>query len=106
MEFFDTNQQKAREIIKGFFARFIHTDANTLSFVHIDNSAILPSHAHPHDQVTFVIEGQLEVTLAGETRILSPGMAFHAPTNVPHSARALTACYVVDVFNPVREDFK
>lgn len=28
------------------------------------------------------------------------------PSNIPHSAKALTACKVTDIFSPVRKDYK
>lgn len=36
----------------------------------------------------------------------TPGMVAFIPGAVPHSARALTACEVLDVWHPVREDYR
>lgn len=46
-------------------------------------------HQHPHEQIIYIIEGKLEVTLGGEKAILGPGQGFHAPPNVPHQVTAL-----------------
>jgi quercetin dioxygenase-like cupin family protein len=54
-------------------------------------------HAHPHEQVMYIIEGQLQITLGGETAVMEPGGGFHAPPNVPHSVTALEDTVVISV---------
>ncbi|MBE9488915.1 MAG: cupin domain-containing protein [Bacteroidetes bacterium] len=97
---------KQKELLPGIKARFVHTNNNTIGFVELDEGAILPEHFHIHEQTTQIIEGKLEMTIGGETKILEPGMLTIIPSNVPHSARAITYCKVTDVFYPVREDYK
>lgn len=46
-------------------------------------------HQHPHEQIVYIIEGKLEVTLDGETAVMGPGQGFHAPPNVLHKVSAL-----------------
>lgn len=46
-------------------------------------------HSHPHEQILYIVEGALEVTLDGETAVMGPGQGFHAPPNVPHKVTAL-----------------
>jgi len=52
-------------------------------------------HAHPHEQVMYVMEGKLRVRMEGETAELGPGSAFHAPPNVPHQVTALEDTLVI-----------
>jgi quercetin dioxygenase-like cupin family protein len=59
-----------------------------------------------HEVIVNVIEGTLELTIDKETRTLTGGMAAVIPSNVPHTAKAITDCFVLDVFHPVREDYK
>ena len=87
-------------------ARFLHTENNTIGFVEIKAGGILPEHVHHHTQTTQVIEGSLELTINGVTSIYKPGMIAVIPSNIPHSAKALTDCKVTDIFSPVREDYK
>ena len=96
----------SREIIAGFHGRFVHTDNITFSYWEIEQDAVLPEHSHPHEQISMVVEGRLEMTLDGETRVLEPGLIAVIPGHTPHSAVARTACRVVDVFYPVREDYR
>jgi len=106
MTFLDYGDIAAREIAPGFSARFVHTHGMTLARVEVRADARLPQHAHPHEQVTTVLSGELELTVAGEVKVLGPGMVAFIPGGVPHSARAVTACQVLDVFHPVRDDYR
>jgi quercetin dioxygenase-like cupin family protein len=100
------DEVKGKEIVPGFFGRFIHGDTMTLSFVDIQPGAQLPEHSHPHEQITFIMEGELDLTIGGKKMLLTPGMVHVIPGNVPHSAYARTAVKVMDAFSPVREDYK
>jgi quercetin dioxygenase-like cupin family protein len=106
MPFVTLNVTPGREVIPGFTGHFAHLDHLTLSEWEIAEGATLPPHQHPHEQITRLLAGRFEMTVGGETRVLDPGMAALIPAHVPHSARALTACRVLDVFTPVREDYR
>ena len=95
-----------KEIIKGFKGRFVHAENFTISFWEIDADSILPEHNHIHEQTTQVIEGELEMTIDGVTKVFKPGMIAIIPSNIVHSGKALTDCKVTDIFCPVREDYK
>jgi quercetin dioxygenase-like cupin family protein len=95
-----------KEVVPGFHGRFIHSEHITMAFWHVEPGAVLPEHAHVHEQITTVLEGEFELCVAGETGILKPGMAAVIASNVPHSAKALTPCRLVDAFYPVRADYR
>jgi quercetin dioxygenase-like cupin family protein len=106
MPFLNYGDIAPREIAPGFSARFVHTPAMTVARVDVRRDAQLPSHTHPHEQVTTVLSGELELTVAGEVRVLRAGMIAFIPGGVPHAARALTACEVLDVWHPVRDEYR
>ncbi len=93
-------------LFDGFHARFVHTAGATLAYVRIEAGKTLPEHSHPHEQVTTVISGELAMTIGGESHTYRLGDVAVIPSNVLHSGTALTDCFVLDVFTPVREDFK
>lgn len=95
-----------KEPAKGFHGKYIHTENTTIGVVEIDEGSILPEHSHPHEQTTIVTEGRLELTIDGETQVFYPGLVAHVPGDVKHSGKAITNCKVIDVFYPVREDYK
>jgi quercetin dioxygenase-like cupin family protein len=95
-----------REIFPGLRARVVHSERTSQSWVDVDENAAFPEHQHPHEQVVNVLSGTLELNVGGVTHRLTPGMVFVIPPNVPHSGRGVTACRVLDVFAPVREDYR
>jgi quercetin dioxygenase-like cupin family protein len=52
-------------------------------------------HAHPHEQVLFVLKGRIRMTIGGERYELGPRDVAHMPPNVPHSLAALEDTEVV-----------
>ena len=95
-----------REMSPGFISRIIHTESNTINFLEIKAGSVSEVHSHPHHQCAFVLEGEFELTVNGEPQVLSTGLFATIPSNVPHGGRAITDCKLLDIFNPVREDFK
>lgn len=106
MDKLNLNSIPLKEIVPGFHARMVHTDNLTLSYVEVEKGAELPEHHHVHEQVTRMVEGSFELTLEGKTMLLEPGDMVVIPSNVKHSGRAIEASTLVDVFNPVREDYQ
>lgn len=102
----DIRQQPAREIVSGYFARFVHSANVTIAYWEVEAGAELPEHSHKHEQLTNVIEGQFRLIIEGETFLLEPGHVAEIPPHVPHSGAAVTPCRLIDVFFPVREDYR
>ena len=106
MTFVDYASISPREIAPGFSARLVHTPTMTIARVAVRRDARLPSHAHPHEQLTTVLSGELELTVGGDVQVLRAGMIALIPGGVPHSARAVTACDLLDVWHPARDDYR
>lgn len=95
-----------KALAPGLTGYYAHGTNMTLGLVEITKGSDLPLHQHPHEQITYILEGQLDMTIGGELHQLKAGMFYVIPSNVPHGAIAVTDCKVIDVFNPVREDYK
>ncbi|MEO6911935.1 MAG: cupin domain-containing protein [Edaphobacter sp.] len=63
-------------------------------------------HSHPHHQLVYVVGGALRVDVAGEIFDVFAGDSFVVDGGVEHQASALEASEVLDVFTPVREDYR
>jgi len=107
MNYFTTlNESEPKEIIPGFFARFLHTENISIVFWEAKAGSTFPEHSHIHEQIATIQEGKFQLTINGETKILEEGVVAVIPSNAKHSGIALTDCKLMDVFYPVREDYR
>jgi quercetin dioxygenase-like cupin family protein len=87
----------------------ICTNAGTnlmLSVVRLEPDSVVAEHAHPHEQMGILLEGELEFTVGGMTRLLGPGDMWRIPGGVVHRVRAMDQpALALDVFHPIREDY-
>jgi quercetin dioxygenase-like cupin family protein len=99
----------AAEIREGAERRLGHTD--NLMMVIVDfydgpKSQPDPPHSHPHEQVSYVAEGEVLLVMEGQQKQLGPGDMFLVPSGKPHSIQQLTEhVRLVDCFTPLRKDF-
>jgi len=96
----------ARKLVEGILGHYVHGSNMTFGLVEIKAGSDLPAHHHPHEQITYILEGELDMTIGGQQFLLKAGMYHVIPSNVVHGAIARVDCKVIDVFNPVREDYK
>lgn len=106
MSFTKLEDLPAREQMPGFRGRFIHGDTVTIVHWDVTAGAVLPEHSHPHEQISNLLEGEFEMTVDGQARRLGAGSVAVVPSHAVHSGRALTDCRFIDVFHPVREDYR
>lgn len=107
MYFCDVENREAKEVVPGIWLRTFWGDKMMLSDVKLDAGAVLPAHSHPHEQSGTVISGVLMLTIGGETRDLRTGDSYLIPGGVEHSAVAGSEpTHVIDIFSPVREEYK
>ncbi len=66
----------------------------------------LPLHDHPHDQVGYLIQGEMEMEIGGEVSVFHAGDSWAIPGGVPHRASFPVASVVIDCFTPPREDYR
>ncbi len=65
-----------------------------------------PEHAHPHEQISYCVEGEMEFFVGEERKIITAGDSVYVPPNVPHGCIVKSPTgRVIDVFTPIREDF-
>ena len=96
----------SKELAPGIIGKYVHGSAITFGYVTIKAGSILPAHHHIHEQITFVVEGELELSIGDNTFSLTPGTAHVIPSGIVHSAVARKDCLVMDVFSPARDDYR
>jgi len=108
MDYFcDPDKREAREVFPGMYIRTFWGDNMLLSIVDIAPHSEVPTHSHPHEQAGTVLTGELEMTIDGESRLLTAGDTYIISGGVEHSAKSgAVSCRVLDVFSPVRDEYK
>lgn len=97
------------KVTSGFERKIVHLENLMVVVCDFRNGPMeipeLP-HSHPHEQITFVAEGELLFFKNGKEQHLLKGDLVTIPSNVPHSIRTLTDHVIlIDSFCPVRKDF-
>lgn len=101
--FADTNPI---EMLPGVVRRtLVSGDGQTLVRFELAEGGAVPEHTHPHEQAGTVIEGRVRFRIGDVEAEVVPGDSYLIPGNVPHSAVAVEASLLVEVFAPVREEF-
>jgi quercetin dioxygenase-like cupin family protein len=78
-----------------------------MTFAHYDfvRGSSIHEHSHLQEEVYEVIEGELEMTIAGVAQVARAGIVAIVPANVRHSVKALTDGRAIIVDYPLRRDF-
>ena len=103
MAFIDVRELKAKEPLPGWQGRFFHSGHMTFAYYDFRAGASIHEHSHPNEEVWHVLEGELEVTVGGETRIAGPGSVAIVPADTPHRVKALCDGRSIVVDTPRRE---
>jgi quercetin dioxygenase-like cupin family protein len=104
------DQTEGERFRPGFERRILYTSQLMTVVLDIDNGPWAepdPYHSHPHEQTTYIADGELLFLAEGdEPRRVRAGDLVAVPSGVPHSIQLLSArARLVDTFNPIREDF-
>lgn len=96
-----------RQPVAGVHMQAVAGDQLMVTRVRLDPASVIPPHNHPHEQMSVVLEGSLEMTLDGETREIGPGDVVAIPTNATHGVMVgPSGATVIDVFTPPRDDYR
>lgn len=104
------NDANIQHPASGIERRLVHLDkllTAVLDFSNGPQSEPDPMHSHPHEQTSYVAEGEILFFMEGEpAEHLKAGDMFYVPSNKLHSIQLLTEkARLIDSFSPVREDF-
>ena len=97
---------KPKELVPGITGYYAHGSNMTFGYVELKEGSCVPLHKHINEQITYILEGQLDMIIGDNPFSLTPGMYFVIPSKTIHSAVAITDCKVIDAFSPLREEYK
>jgi quercetin dioxygenase-like cupin family protein len=100
------NSRPPKKVWDGVAGRVVEGERITLSLVDLAPNVPVPEHHHENEQLGFVVQGEIEFTIGGETRTLHAGDTYVIPSELPHSVvTGPDGAVVVDVFAPLRADW-
>ncbi|RKM61802.1 MULTISPECIES: cupin domain-containing protein [unclassified Butyrivibrio] len=70
-----------------------------------EKGAIGALHHHPHTQITYVVSGEFEFEIDGVRKVVRAGDSMLKTNDVVHGCVCLEKGVLLDIFNPMREDF-
>ena len=70
--------------------------------IYLKKGAIVPTHSHESEQMTYVLHGALKFLVGGEEITVREGEVLHIPAGIQHQAEALEDTFELDVFSPLR----
>jgi quercetin dioxygenase-like cupin family protein len=104
MPFVDTREIVPFEKRPGWRGRIYHSESMTFAQWDFDPGAEIHEHQHLQEEVWHVLEGELAITVAGETRVVGPGIVGVVPPDTPHKVVARTAGRAIVVDHPSRPE--
>ncbi|MGZ8448273.1 MAG: cupin domain-containing protein [Candidatus Deferrimicrobiaceae bacterium] len=105
--FWDPDGMVPRQLAPGVTAKIASGEKVMLSLVTLAPGAVVPEHAHPHEQMGMLVSGSMELTVSGRTRALSGHAIYLVPGGVLHKALAgAEGAVALDAFSPPRDEFR
>ena len=104
--FYKANHNGYKEVLPGIRLKTLVFGEKTLfAEFRMDAGAVLPKHAHMHEQTGYLTEGKIRLTIGGQIFDVEKGDSWCIPGNMEHSVDILKDSVVVEVFSPVREEY-
>jgi quercetin dioxygenase-like cupin family protein len=95
------------EILDGIFIKTLVTGEETLmTEFKLSKGSILPGHSHPYEQTGYLISGKLILHIGENKYEMKKGDSWCIPKNTIHKAEILEDSIALEIFSPVREDYK
>jgi quercetin dioxygenase-like cupin family protein len=68
---------------------YIDKKAGTITLFSFDKGQGLSAHMAPYDAMVYIVDGMVEITIAGKKNILKKGQTIIMPANKPHALFAV-----------------
>lgn len=90
-------EMMSRKIVAG--------EREMLAQIYLKKGALVPTHSHESEQITYVLQGALKFLVAGEEITVREGEVLQIPSWSEHQAEALEDTFSLDLFSPIRKDW-
>lgn len=99
-------QVKPEEVAQGVTRRILAYNKELMCVENtFEKGAVGALHSHPHTQITYVVSGEFEFEIDGVKKTVVAGDSMLKTDNVIHGCVCKEPGVLLDIFNPMREDF-
>jgi quercetin dioxygenase-like cupin family protein len=93
------------KVTDGISRKYVAGDREMVAQIYLKRGAIVPTHSHESEQLTYVLTGALTFTLDGHDITVHAGELLRIPSWMAHSATAVEDTFELDLFSPIRQDW-
>jgi quercetin dioxygenase-like cupin family protein len=106
--YFPTADELGRHtIFPGVTLQSCAAEKMMISLVDLGPRSVVEEHSHPHEQVGMWLQGRAVFHIGGEQKTVGPGDFYRIPGGVRHKVVVLDEpARAIDVFHPVREEYR
>ena len=106
-QFISFRQTREFQLSGGVRAKALFGEGAMLNLVELEPGAVVARHSHPHEQLGVILRGSMTLVVRGEDHVLEEMDGYALPGEVEHEGIAgPRGALVLDVFRPVREDYR
>lgn len=107
VQFFKKKDLKVKKMLKSSHLRAVaHDHVMMTLFDFGPEDKVMPNHHHPHEQISYILEGSVKMVVGGQSQVLQAGQGAVIPSDIEHEVTALEkGTKVLDIFYPLREDY-
>jgi quercetin dioxygenase-like cupin family protein len=68
--------------------KIIQKETGSVTFFAFDQCQALSTHSAPYDALVYIVDGEAEISIDGQTHHVSSGQILMLPANKPHALKA------------------
>jgi quercetin dioxygenase-like cupin family protein len=104
--FYKANPNGFKKVLPGIRLKtLVYGEKTLFTEFRMDAGAVLPKHAHIHEQTGYLTEGKIRLTIGEQVFEVEKGDSWCIPGNMDHSAEILKKSVAIEVFSPVRDEY-
>ncbi len=102
--FIDWNQIPWEAVRGGVERKLCNGQQATMAMHRVASTAVTAEHAHPEEQIVYLLSGRLQYAIEGSVHVMEPGAVMLIPANALHRSQTVgdEPAVTLDVFSPRR----
>lgn len=95
---------QAKELLPGWMVHYIVGDNMSFTYHTIQPNTTAKMHTHPNEQLGIIIDGEFEMVIGDEKKVLKKGDMYRVPPNAVHGGYThAKKALIFEAFSPPRD---